>query len=271
MRIAVTGSSGFIGTNIVTEGKKKHSVIPLTRKEFVLGQDISQQLSDSLKNIDVLIHCAYDFVPRMRKDIRRINVEGSKKLFIAAQKTKTKVIFLSSMSGFVGCKSEYGRAKLAIENIAKKMGVTIIKPGLVYAQKPKGIVGSLCSFAQKIPFIPVIKGGRQKLYLCHVKDLAQAIISIAEKKQPTAKQGTIVCANEEGIFFRDIIQRLSKRKLYFFSVPYTLLLFALNILEKTPLSFGLRKDSLIGLVNTHPQPDFSSTRKLKLQFRSVQK
>ena len=49
---------------------------------YSLEQGVS---SDMLRDVDVLIHCAYDFQPTIKNDIWRINVEGAAQLFAAAR------------------------------------------------------------------------------------------------------------------------------------------------------------------------------------------
>ena len=52
-------------------------------------------------------------------------------------------------------------------------------------------------------------------------------------------------------------------------VPWRLIWFGLIVLERLGLNLRFRSDSLIGLVNSDPHPDFSATRSLGLSFRDL--
>jgi len=145
MRIAVTGSNGYVGSKIVDYLRQQGEEV------FELGRTASKSLKKneqfiyfelgkpiyykSLQGFDVLIHCAYDFKLRKPKDINQINVQGSIDLLKTAKKAGVnKILFLSTVSAFDGCKTHYGKAKLAIEKEAKKIGAIIIRPGLIYGK-----------------------------------------------------------------------------------------------------------------------------------------
>ena len=66
--------------------------------------------------MELLIHCAYDMTLTRRSDIKRVNVEGTRRLLRAAADAGVpRVIVLSSMSAYEGTTQMYGQAKLAIE------------------------------------------------------------------------------------------------------------------------------------------------------------
>ena len=75
LKILLTGSSGFIGSNILRELSQNHQVFILIRKKLTLSQFYHkniifvkfsnyEQLNKKLKklNLDVVIHCATPYV-----------------------------------------------------------------------------------------------------------------------------------------------------------------------------------------------------------------
>src|ERR1700733_1315284 len=118
---AITGGNGYVGScvkNFFTA--KGWEIFELTRRpkpgsrsfQFQLGDDISPEL---LSGVTTLVHCAYDFTPLTWDEIAAVNIEGSKKVIQAARTAKVpKIIFISSISAFDGCRSLYGKAKLEI-------------------------------------------------------------------------------------------------------------------------------------------------------------
>ena len=79
---------------------------------FQLGQTIDPH---SLTGVGALVHCAYDFAPSRWKEIETINITGSERLFQAARAAGVaKIVCISSLSAFAGCRSLYGKAKLRV-------------------------------------------------------------------------------------------------------------------------------------------------------------
>src|SRR5882672_1185057 len=122
---AITGSNGYVGGCVrnyfTTRGWE---ILELARQpksnsraiKFRLGDDISPQLPSG---VTAFVHCAYDFKPLRWNEIVAVNVDGSRKVLKAARAAKIpKIIFISSISAFDGCRSLYGKAKLEIEKIA---------------------------------------------------------------------------------------------------------------------------------------------------------
>ena len=190
LKVAVTGANGFVGSRIADFLRKKGcEVYEIGRhpsseiknsKYFIyhsLGKGIDQ---DKLKNIDVLVHCAYDFSLTSWEDIKKINVNGSVKLLESAKKAKLKkIIFISTVSAFEGCTSMYGKAKLTVEKEAKKIAAFIVRPGLVFGKNAGGMVGSLNKIISASKFAPLVGSGKQMLYLCHNKDLGETTRGIS--------------------------------------------------------------------------------------------
>lgn len=227
----------------------------------------------SLGGLDFLVHCAYDFKPKRWDDIKRVNAGGSIRLLQAANKSGVKAVFISTMSAFDDCTSNYGRAKLEIEQEAKKTGAFVIRPGLVYGRSARSVVGKMRAFIAKFPFIPVMDTGGRKLYLCHNQDLAQLVYLICTGKVAAAGL-PITAASDRGFSFKEMVGVMADaagRKVHLLPIPNAILFFGLNVAEKLGLSQGIRSDSFVGLVNLDPNPDFSQTRKTGVSFREFSK
>lgn len=263
---AVTGASGFVGSRIVNELRKDGSVRELGRSSgyrFALGEPVDQAVLDG---VDVLVHCAWDFTPKSWDEVKRIDVDGSLALFDAAQEAGVKrVVFISTMSSFEGTKSNYGRAKLAIEKQAAQhhQGLAILRPGLVYDQKSGGIVGAMRGVMAKLPVVPLIGGG-QVFYTCHAEDLAKAVHELSRAPLPTHP---VIAAEPVPRRFKQILTTMAAadgRKPAFLPLPHQLAYFGLKTLEALHAPIKLRSDSIIGLINNDPDPQFGG---LKTTFR----
>ena len=277
MNYLITGTSGYVGSQLMRYLKERgHSVTELRRSPsnapqakvvpFTLGETPSVA---QLQGADALIHCAYDFTARGWHDIAARNVEGTEKLFRAAKDAGVaSIVLISSISAFEGCRSLYGRAKLACEAIAAAHGGVIIRPGLVYGASPGGMVGKLRQSVRG-PLVPVI-GGSQQMYLTHEDDLA-ALVEIASQRGRLAPGIPMVAAHETPVQFRDILRALAKAEgssPLLLPVPWQCVWLGLATAELLGVKLSMRSDSVVSLMNPDPRPPFVETRRAGVTFRS---
>ncbi len=140
-----------------------------------------------LSGVTALVHCAYDFTPLTWEELAAVNIEGSKKVIQAAKAAKVpKIIFISSISAFDGCRSLYGKAKLEIEKFALANGALVVRPGLVYGGVAGGMFGKLAQQVSKSAIIPMIGNGSQIQFLVHNEDLSCLYRKICLRKYRTS-------------------------------------------------------------------------------------
>lgn len=270
---AITGATGTIGSACARLLREEGTeVLRLVRrpegaeKPFVLGEEVDPGI---LKGADSLIHCAYDFQARGWEEIRRSNVEGSLRLFEAARSAGVRrIVFVSTVSAFEGCKSLYGKGKLAVEDPVRRDGGTVFRPGLVYGAPGKGIFGAL-SRLTRLPLLPVFDGGTQPFVLVHVEDLARAL-SRALEADKKWNGSLVTAAHPDTVSFKEILRTIARKKgkkLRTISVPSCLGLAGLKTLEAVGLRPGFRSDSLVSLINPDPAMDFTDARRFGLEFR----
>ena len=262
----VTGASGFVGSRIANELRNDAAVRDLGRHSqhrFALGKPVEGGV---LEGVDVLVHCAWDFTPKSWAEVKRVDVEGSLDLFDAAREAGVgRIVCISSMSAFEGTKSNYGRAKLAIERQASKHHpeVIIVRPGLVYDRQSGGIVGAMRSVIGKLPLVPLIGGG-QKFYMCHAEDLAKAVRELSTGPAP---DHPVMAAEPVPRTFKQILSTMAAadgRKPAFLPVPHQVAYAGLRAAEVLRVPLKLRSDSIIGLINNDPDPQFGG---LQTSFR----
>jgi nucleoside-diphosphate-sugar epimerase len=276
---SITGSTGFLGSNLVRLFRKKNwTVIETSRKS---NRRSSDQIYFDLNNddpisvpsnVDVLIHCAYDFKAINWQDIHRANVERTLDLFTEALSVGCKrCIFISSMSAFKEAKSFYGKAKYESEMKLLPKGVIAIRPGLIYGKQEKGIAGIIQKYVSFLPVIPMIGDGNYIFYLSHIDDLCQAIfeIAVSTEIQLTAP---IVLANQEPISLKQLIINFAKeynKKILTLPISPTLILVCLRLFEKLGLRLGLRSDSVVSILNSNPNPWTGNPWQSHFRFRSL--
>jgi nucleoside-diphosphate-sugar epimerase len=273
---AITGSNGYVGGCVKKYfAARGWEILELTREpkensralKFQLGAEISPA---SLAGVDALVHCAYDFKPLRRDEIHEVNVAGSRKILEAARVAKIpKIIFISSISAFDGCRSLYGRAKLAIEKIALESSALVIRPGLVYGNDSGGMFGKLTAQVRNSSVISMIGDGSQIQYLVHNEDLCAFIESYAAETIEIAPQ-ILTAANEQPWQFKQLlleIARAQNKKIRFIPLPWRLIWAGLKTAELCGLKLNFRSDSLVSLMHQNPKPDFSANSKVGLNCR----
>ena len=272
---AVTGAHGYLGAlfcdALAADG---FAIRRLVRNPDVTAGDAAFDLRSgidpsALRDVDVLIHCAYDFTARSRSAIWDSNVYGTRDLLDAAQAAGVRrTILISSMSAYAGTRQLYGRAKLANEIDAQSRGVCIVRPGLVYGPSWGGTAGSLRRLAS-LPVVPLV-GSSTYQFTVHEDDLADGIVELA--KAETVPLVPLGFANPSPINFRALLAAMAidatGRPARFVSVPWRALFAAMRLAELVHVPLPLRADSLLGLMRPAPDvPNVEVLDALDLAFR----
>jgi nucleoside-diphosphate-sugar epimerase len=221
------------------------------------------------EGVDALVHCAYDFGPKEWAKIRRVNVDGSIALLRAAREHGVKrVVFISSLSSFPGCRSRYGKAKLEIEGAALELGCAVVRPGLVWSQNPGSMLAAL-ERSVRSRAVPLIGDGSYPQYLVSDEDLAELIFALCEVDAPTVVRA-ISAAHPQKHSLRSLLEgfaRAQNRHPLFVPVPWPLIYVGLKTLEMLGLPVPFRSDSLIGIVFQNPAPQFDLPEFPGIKFR----
>jgi nucleoside-diphosphate-sugar epimerase len=272
MKVAVTGANGFLGARVVAALQARaHQPVFLTRRPpvdaavvhvpFDLAGATPSAAVFASEGIAALVHCAWDFRPRSTADIVGVNVEGARRLLGAATEGAVRaMVNISTMSAFAGCRSRYGRAKLALERDFTVANGVNLRPGLLWAERPGGMVGLLDRLVERLPVVPLIGSGRTPLYLTHVDDLADLVLRCLESPGAIAGQ-TITAAWPQPVPLRDILRQRARargRSPVLLPVPWPLVWAAVKCAELSPVDLGLRSDSVIGFVYADPAPRFEA-------------
>ncbi|MCC7354180.1 MAG: NAD-dependent epimerase/dehydratase family protein [Anaerolineae bacterium] len=277
---AITGANGYIGSRITAHLRREgwtvyelrhHLVSAVVKDGLLLPYSLEEGVKpEILHGVRVLIHCAYDFRPVRWEEIRAINVNGSLRLFAAAREAGVnRIIFLSSMSAFAGCKSLYGRGKMEVEKEALKTGAAVIRPGLVFGKSAGGTFGALHKLVSASKVIPVIGSGQHIQYLAHEEDLCRLIAKTCVTDSDYISS-PISAAAGRSVTIRGIVHVVAEakgQKKTVIPIPWQAVLLGLKATEILGPRIGLRSDSVISLVNPNPNPDFAPLRRMGVPFR----
>lgn len=249
MKVALTGSNGFLGSHIVSAFLADgHEVIALVRpsadtstlsahekltiEEVDYRNNLGQQFAnfkERVGELDLFIHNAGVTVSLNPKEYFEINTDLTREIVKAVEachwvSNSGKLVHVSSLTaqGPIGINkpvSKYGESKLRGESFFKesKYEHLIVRPTAIYG-------------AGDYAFLPLIKGANGKVYpltnsqqkmsMIHGKDLANMIL-----KESKSSTGTLHAADGKTYLHSDFVAALSKvldKKIYTIPVPAVL-------------------------------------------------
>ena len=161
MKLIITGSSGFLGGELINilKKNKKYKIIQIPKNINLLSKKITQDFIRS-HNPDILLHLAA-FVPKTKSDFNNLKKvsQNHKMLLNVVSKINCPIIFISSMTVYEGCKNrlysetdtlnpmtKYAIDKLKSEKFLKKnkFDSFILRiPGLYGVRRKKGLIYNL--------------------------------------------------------------------------------------------------------------------------------
>jgi len=137
MKLAVTGSSGFVGGHLArllaTEG---HELVLISRRS---GIDVTNAgaMAEAFKGCQAVIHCAGINREIGKQTYSAVHVEGTRTVVNCAERAGvSKVVSISFLRARPNCGSAYHESKWAAEEIvrASSLDYTIVKAGMTYGR-----------------------------------------------------------------------------------------------------------------------------------------
>jgi nucleoside-diphosphate-sugar epimerase len=206
----VTGATGFIGSHLVEAlVAKGWRVRCLVRKSSVLRwvptDDVTlitgdvrvpgEDLDRAVRNVSVVFHLAGVTSAANDTEYRASNVGGTRNIIDAMRRSAPDALFVfcSTLAAAGPASkrplnetdsaspvSEYGRSKLAAEQVVSESGLDylIVRPPAVYGPRDTDILAAFRLAARGLAFRIAPEG--QRLSLVHVHDLARGFVCAAE-------------------------------------------------------------------------------------------
>jgi len=189
-------------------------------------------LNSAAQGMEAVIHCAAatsEGAPDINKS-RKINVEGTRMLARAAEAAGAKRwIQISSMSAHPGSTSVYGTTKRQADDVIKssKLAWTILRPSLIFGPDDKGLVAKTQELMKKLPVMPVVGPGTEKIRPVHVADVAGAALDCLDLPKTVTKTYMIGGADEIELneFFRMLGRRIgAQRPMIHIPIPIAMII-----------------------------------------------
>jgi nucleoside-diphosphate-sugar epimerase len=171
MKVAITGSGGFVGTNLTSYLKDSFEIKKISRDELT---SIDAKMLDTCSTVIHLAGKAHDLKKTSNpEEYYQVNYELTKKLYYAfLQSDSKKFIFISSVKAAADSvdgvlyenvkanpQTDYGKSKLMAEEYLESQPLTngkscyILRPCMIHGAGNKGNLNLLYKFVEKgIPY-----------------------------------------------------------------------------------------------------------------------
>jgi nucleoside-diphosphate-sugar epimerase len=240
---AVTGATGFLGQHLVRAfAEAGWRVRILARRdptspfwEGIEPEVIPGDLGDTAAlarlcaGADVVAHSA-GLIAGAPADLERVNVEGSRRLAMAAG--AAHLLQISSLAAREPQLSPYAASKRAGEVVAHEIlgdRMAVIRPPAIYGPGDRETF-RLFQLAARSPVLPVLTP-KARVAVVHVQDAARQIVALAQSR--AAGVFALSDARPEGYSWREIMQTAAmvfKRSPSLVALP-TAALYAMSCIE----------------------------------------
>lgn len=221
-KILVTGATGFVGSSLVKELRKRDEHVTCLIRNTSRGSELEElgaelvegdvthsgDVNSAFKNIDTVIHLAAVIDAPDKELFESVNVDGTKNCVDAAVVNKVRrFIYMSSLDAKFNM-GLYSKSKLAAENIVRKSGLDfiILRPSFIYGANSSDLE-ELTSLVSKHRFIPIIGKGRYTLQPVYIDDVISVIAEAMDTEKTSDR--TYYVAGEEEISFDELVAMIS--------------------------------------------------------------
>ena len=265
MNLTITGSTGFVGQNLL-QYLKNYQVKRLTR------QQLSNPTIEQLKDSESIIHFAgkaHDLKKTSSpNEYYEVNYELTKRLYDAFLKSDAKkFIFISSVKASAdqvegilteeqqaNPQTDYGKSKLMAEQyiqdqeLPEDKSYYILRPCMIHGPGNKGNLNLLYQFVQKgIPY-PLAAFENKRSFLS-IENLCFVIKQLLEKPVPS---GIFNVADDEALSTNNVVEILaqsSTKKAKLWKVPSAFIKMLANVGDV--LSLPLNSERLQKLTESY--------------------
>jgi len=253
--ILVFGASGQIGRHLIRKfTKSKYKVTVVTRnihqKGYILKTQSNagyleiielrsfnlEKIQSLMNNCSICINLIGILFEKKKNQFNNIHIDFPNFLSKLSNKLNIEqLIHVSSLGVDNAIDSKYAISKLEGEKIVKKNfnRSIILKPSIVYSVDDN-FTTNFMTLLNWLPIFPLYYNGKTKFTPIHVKDLAEIIFEIVERK---LNGETIECVGPEVLSFKEIIIKLLKstgKKRLLVPIPLPIAKITAKIFELMP-------------------------------------
>ena len=222
MNVLVTGASGFIGRALIRRlADGGHDVRAMVRQAETVAphprvQPFPADLLDpaslerATHGIAVVVHLACATGVADEKQVRAVNVDGTRALLDAARRQGVRrFVFVSSISATRARLGPYGQTKKEGEALVAHAGLewVTVRPSLVYGSASVWLFATLAGYLRSLPVVPVVGDGRNALDPIHIDDVCEVLSQCVTRPDVLGK--TFDLLGPERVTFDAFLSRLA--------------------------------------------------------------
>ncbi len=265
-RVFVTGGTGFVGRAVVQALRAEGCAVRcLVRRgserdlhglgaiERVEGDVMARQsLNEGMAGCDAVVHLVGIIRehPASGATFERVHTQGTINVLEAAAAVGARrYVHMSALGTRLGARSRYHRTKWAAEEAVRASPIpwTIFRPSIIYG-RGDAFVSMLAGVIERLPVVPVIGTGRQRLQPVPVAHVAQGFVR-ALTLDASVKH-TYDIGGPEPVTMVDLLDRVAaamgRRRPLKVHAPLGLVRVATSVLHRFP-GYPLTPDQLLML------------------------
>jgi nucleoside-diphosphate-sugar epimerase len=219
--VVITGAGGYLGSALCRffHGMPLYRVLAVSRSQpghrhydsHVLADVFAQDWASQVASGPViLINCAFEFAAVGKAEPALRYAVFARNLAILGRSPEARLINVSTMSAFPGCRTDYGREKLFIEALFRERGGTSVRPGLIVSwRQPGAAFLSLIETVRRAKVIPLLTARRSGFYLADLEAVILAIYLLTQLR--LNKPHTLSFCYRERLGLRELLRRIEGR------------------------------------------------------------
>jgi NADH dehydrogenase len=218
MKIAITGSTGFVGAHLAnrleSEGHELVMIARSSRKDA--GRVVLTDLSDvsvlrvSFKGCCAVAHCAGINREIGEQTYARVHVKGTRNVVEAAKAAGVeKIVLMSFLRARPDCGSPYHESKWEAEEIVRNSGLdyTIFKAGVVYGRGDH-MLDHLSHALHTFPVFGLVGFKEKSIRPLAIEDLVHVMRAALIDRR--LKQQTVAVLGPEEIYLSEAVRRVAE-------------------------------------------------------------
>jgi len=222
MKLAITGSSGFVGGHLARlltgEG---HEVVRISRRE---GIDVTSTvaLAKAFAGCEVAVHCAGINREIGTQTYQAVHVEGTRAVVDAAKSAGvSKVVLMSFLRARPSCGSPYHESKWQAEEIvrASALDYTIVKAGMTYGRGDH-MLDHLSHSLHTLPLFATVGFREKPIRPLAIRDLTRILRAACIERRMSRE--TVAAVGAEELLLSDAVRRVASvlgRQVYIVRFP----------------------------------------------------